>query len=146
MHALIRDLLQRYDDDTWEGDVVPAGCTPPEGAFVIARSAGRAIACGGFTPFGEPGIAELKRMYVDPVGRGRGVARALLGHLESRALAAGYRLLCLAAGTKQPEALRLYERAGYAVAERGWGTWADDPLSVFLEKPLGTHAPGAATR
>jgi GNAT superfamily N-acetyltransferase len=143
MGELVRELLTLYDDD-WHGDVVPEGCIPPRGAFVVARQAGVPVACGGFRPFEGP-VAELKRMYVTPAARGRGLAGALLGHLETLAAAAGYRSLRLEAGTKQPEALRLYERAGYRRVSPGWGIWADDPLSVFLEKPLaGALGPDAS--
>jgi GNAT superfamily N-acetyltransferase len=135
MRELVRDLLARYGDDEWQGDVVPEGCTPPDGAFVVVRAEGRPVACGGLRAFG-PGVAELKRMYVSPAARGRGVARVLLAHLEGLARARGYRAMRLEAGTRQPEALRLYEAAGYRAVTPGWGEWADDPLSVFLEKSL----------
>ncbi len=135
MHALVSDLLARYGADDWQGDVVPEGCTAPSGAFVVVRAEGRPVACGGLRAL-APGVAELKRMYVSPAVRGRGVARALLAHLEEEARARGYRTMRLEAGTRQPEALRLYEAAGYRPVTPGWGEYADDPQSAFFEKSL----------
>ena len=135
MHELVRDLLARYGDGDWHGDVVPEGCRPPDGAFVVVRAEGRPVACGGLRAF-APGVAELKRMYVSPAARGRGVARALLAHLEDLARARAYHTMRLEAGAQQPEALRLYEAAGYRHVTPGWGVYADDPQSAFFEKPL----------
>jgi putative acetyltransferase len=139
MEALVRDMLARYDEETWPGPVVPRACVPPRGAFVVARSAGRAVGCGGYQRV-APGVAELKRMWVDPGARGRGIARALVAHLEGLARAAGYGAMRLESGTSQPEALRLYERAGYVRAATPWGIYVEDTRSVYLEKALGDEA------
>jgi len=74
-------------------------------------------------------------MFVRPEARGLGIGRQLLEALEAHAAAAGLTVLRLETGVAQPEALRLYERAGYT--RRGpFGPYAADPLSVFLEKRL----------
>jgi GNAT superfamily N-acetyltransferase len=80
---------------------VSEGFDPPEGYFVMAIIDGRPVGCGGFRRL-EQTKAEIKRMYVDPSGRGSGVGRQILQHLEERALAAGYRESWLEAGTLQP--------------------------------------------
>lgn len=106
----------------------------PHVIFAVARSAdGRAVACGAVV-LGE-GDGELKRMYVTPESRGRGVARQLLEQLESAAIERGCRELRLETGPYQPEALGLYARCGYARCGR-FGGYADDPLSVFMHKAL----------
>jgi putative acetyltransferase len=100
---------------------------------VARNAAGRAVGCGAIVLNSTQG--ELKRMYVDPVARGLGTAKAILALLETMALAAGCRLLRLETGPYQPEALRLYTRCGYQRCAAFAPYW-EDPLSVFMQKPL----------
>jgi putative acetyltransferase len=73
-------------------------------------------------------------MYVTPAARGRGVGRRVLGAIEA-ALRGQVTTLRLETGIHQDEAIRLYESAGFR--RRGpFGNYRDDPLSVFMEKPL----------
>jgi putative acetyltransferase len=79
--------------------------------------------------------AEIKRMYVMPEFRGLQLGRRLLEELEVWARDAGLKLARLETGIAQPEALGLYERAGYQ--RRGpFGSYPEDPLCVFMEKSL----------
>ncbi len=106
----------------------------PNVLFAVARDhAGDAVGCGAIVLFA--GFGELKRMYVSPRARGRGVAKKLLSALESQALECGCNLLQLETGPYQPEALALYASAGYHRRER-FGEYADDPLSVFMQKDI----------
>lgn len=82
------------------------------GRFVVARLADQPVGCGGYRRL-APGVCELKRLFVAAPARRRGVARALLSHLERAAHADGYRQLWLETGTEQPEALALYATGGY---------------------------------
>jgi len=109
--------------------------------FAVGRDAqGRALACGAVMV--QEGWGELKRMFVRGQARGQGFGAALLAYLETQAHARGCRQLMLETGIRQPEALRLYERHGYRL--RGpFGAYAEDPLSVFMQKDL-TGGPGAA--
>ncbi len=98
-------------------------------------------ACGGVQFFGNPkgpddGYGEIKRMYVRPEFRGRGYAKKMLKHLEELAIAGGFSRVRLEVGVSQPEALGLYERAGYRKVPP-FGDYWDDPLSFFYEKNLG---------
>lgn len=103
--------------------------------FLVARDRGRALGCGAFV-LGEPGQAEMKRVFVAPVARGKGVARVLMEALEREAAKLGVTLMQLETGIKQPEAIALYRKFGYA--ERGpFGRYQPDPLSLFMEKRLG---------
>lgn len=106
----------------------------PHVLFAVARDAeGQAVGCGAVVLEADGG--ELKRMFVRPRARGQGVAQRLLARLEAEAGARGCRLLQLETGPYQPEALGLYARCGFA--RRGpFGGYADDPLSVFMEKSL----------
>lgn len=101
--------------------------------FAVARNEAGICACGAVVPQAEAG--ELKRMYVSPAMRGQGLGRALLDFLEQQAADRGMRVLRLETGIHQPEALRLYERAGY-VRRGPFGDYLPDPLSVFMEKHL----------
>jgi GNAT superfamily N-acetyltransferase len=87
---------------------------PPEGCFLVATVGGEPAGCGGWrTLASDPSAAEIKRMYVVPEFRGRGVARAILARLEETARACGKKRVALETGTAQPEAIALYERCGY---------------------------------
>ena len=106
----------------------------PSVVFAVARGGGReAVGCGAVVLNGD--WAELKRMYVLPRSRGAGVAQAMLAFLEAQAIERGAGIMRLETGYLQPEALRFYERAGYA--RRGpFGDYGPDPNSVFMERML----------
>jgi len=114
--------------------VDPAEFSPPDGLFLVAEVDGVPVGCGGWRVH-APGVAELKRMYVEPAVRRHGVARRLLTALEYTAAAAGHRHLLLNSGGRQPEALALYARAGYTPVP-GYGVYAEFPDAVFLGKDL----------
>jgi putative acetyltransferase len=107
----------------------------PNVIFAVARTVeGQAAGCGAVV-IEDEGWGELKRMFVRPLMRGRGIAQAVLSFLEGEAMYRGVELMRLETGISQPEALRFYEHAGYA--RRGpFGRYANDPLSVFMEKQL----------
>jgi putative acetyltransferase len=106
----------------------------PRVHFFVAREEGRALGCGSFV-LGADGHAEMKRVFVDPAARGKGVARAIMQALEREAARLGVTRMQLETGIKQPEAIALYRKFGYA--ERGpFGSYQPDPLSLFMEKRL----------
>ena len=95
-----------------------------------------AIGCGALLR--DPrGWGEVKRMYVRPDQRGRGIGRRVLAELEAIARGAGLPLLRLETGIHNTEALALYRRAGF-VERTAFGDYAPDPLSVFMEKRVDT--------
>jgi len=111
----------------------PAELGPPGGAFLVGYHEDRPVCCGGVKRL-SPEACELKRMYVVPERRGRGIARALLVALEDRARALGYTIARLDTGPAQPVAQALYESAGYApIANFN----ANPVASFFGEKALG---------
>jgi GNAT superfamily N-acetyltransferase len=130
------EMRGRYEG---EADIGPtreaAMFLPPDGVFLVVRDEGRAIGCGGVCRYDET-RAELKRMYVVPEARGRGLGRELLVALEAEARRLGYAGIVLETGDRQPEALGLYESAGY---ERipCYGVYATRALSMCFEKQLG---------
>ena len=100
------------------------------GAFV----GGEVVGCGAVKRISSL-YGEIKRMFVEPGVRGRGVGSALMDGLESSLLAHGIGVARLETGVHQPEALSLYERRGY-VRIPPFGDYPNDPLSVFFEKRL----------
>jgi len=102
--------------------------------FLVARDVdGSAVGCAALV--NRDGYGEVKRMFVDEHRRGLGTGRQLLEHLVLFAGMAGVRMLKLETGIHQPEALALYEGFGF-VRCGPFGEYADDPLSVFMEKRL----------
>ena len=80
--------------------------------LVLRDDDGTAIGCGGIARFDET-RGEVKRMYVVPGARGRGLGRALLDELESAARRLGYTSVVLETGDRQAQAVGLYESSGY---------------------------------
>ena len=81
--ALTDELAHLYQEDG-SGHFRPDDVLGPRSGFVVGILGGRPVACGGYRPLG-PDVAEIKRMYVEPEYRGRGLARRILVDLEARA-------------------------------------------------------------
>jgi GNAT superfamily N-acetyltransferase len=106
------DLSRRYGGGS--GDDTPVSAeefVPPHGGFFVADDEERLLGCAGWRAHGPD--AELKRMFVTAAARGQGLARRLLAAVEDSARADGRPRMILEAGNKQPEAITLYESAGY---------------------------------
>jgi len=113
--------------------LAPDELRSPTGAYLVGYEDGAAVAGGGVRHLVD-GVGEIKRMYVCPPARSRGVARALLGALEDAARSLGYAHVRLDTGPKQVHALALYRRAGYAEVP----PYNDNPFACFWgEKRLG---------
>ena len=123
-----------------EGPVDPEEFDRPEGLFVVAYLGGVPVGTGAWrrSPVralgGSSGV-EVKRMYVVPERRGRGVARRILAELESTAAAVGHDLVVLETGLMQPEAIGLYESSGYLPID-GFGHYRDSELNRCFGKRL----------
>ena len=103
------------------------------GGFFVAHLDGAPDGCGAFRMI-EPTVAELKRMFVDPDGRGAKIGAALVDTLEAAAIAAGATRLVLETGTRQHAAIGLYERLGFTPVP-AWGEYRDSPTSICMSKP-----------
>ena len=125
MRVELNELYETFDrlDNP---PVDPAQLRPPGGAYVVGFDGEQAVAGGGVRRLAE-GVGEIKRMYVCPPARSRGVAGALLGQLEATALALGYDVVRLDTGPKQLHALDLYRRAGYVEVPR----YNENPFACF---------------
>ena len=104
------------------------------GAFLVAREGDRAVGCGAIRLL-DPKTAEVKRMFVEPDQRGRGVGKAVLTSLEAAAKNMGVHRLVLETGVHQHAAIALYGRAGFTQVEC-WGEYLSSPSSICFEKNL----------
>ena len=110
----------------------------PGVTLFVAREAGAAVGTVALADRGD-GTAEIKRMFVADAARGLGVATLMLNALELHALASGITLVQLETGPKQPAAIALYEKHGYAVIPN-FGQYVGDDSSICMEKPLALSA------
>jgi ribosomal protein S18 acetylase RimI-like enzyme len=126
--AMRTELIGAYDNASRLDNppLLPTELRAPEGAYFVGYEGLRAVAGGGLRRLGE-GVAEIKRMYVRPDARGRGVAAALLRTLEEAAAAMGYAYARLDTGPKQVTAQRLYRGAGYGEI----APYNDNPFACF---------------
>jgi GNAT superfamily N-acetyltransferase len=150
----LRDLQQAElharsggDGEPGTADGTMAG-TCDVALFLLGRDrlTGAAVVCGGLRPL-EPGVAEIKRMYVVPEHRGQGLSRVMLAELEREAAALGWSVLRLETGASQPEAIALYTGAGYLPIPR-FGEHTNVRQSICFEKHLrpGTTPGAGGTR
>jgi GNAT superfamily N-acetyltransferase len=115
-HAAIDELNRRYEGSD-EGFLLKVDeLLPPRGIFLVARVEGHPAGGVGLRSIVEPEamLGEIKRLWVRPDQRQRGVAAALMAEIEVRARSRGYRQLYLETGYAQPEALALYEKIGWS--------------------------------
>jgi GNAT superfamily N-acetyltransferase len=106
--------------------LVPDELRDPGGAYLVGYEDADAIAGGGLRRL-DDSVAEIKRMFVRPAARSRGVARALLDALELTAKELGYQKVRLDTGPKQIHGLALYRSAGYVDVS----PYNDNPFASF---------------
>lgn len=118
IEAMVTELERHYGRIDGPGMPVVSASqfAPPGGACLVGYADGEPVCVGAVKRLGD-GLCEIKRMYVAPAGRSRGVARALLGALEDAARALGYQRVRLDTGPEQPHAKALYLSAGYREIE-----------------------------
>jgi GNAT superfamily N-acetyltransferase len=130
--ASLSEIDARYGGEPGSGAPPrPEEFAPPDGTFLLVRLDGSAAGCGGLCRYDHT-TGEVRRMYVAPEARGRGIGRALLGGLLDAARELGYARVRLETGNRQHEAVALYRSAGFTTIPC-WGPYADDPKSVCLE-------------
>lgn len=132
IHALCSEMSQRYG--TPPSPFSPSEAAAPRTVFLLARLSGQPVGCGALRRFDDH-TAEIKRMYVAPAGRRKGIARRILGELERHAQAFSYRAIRLETGIRQPEAQRLYESLGYRRIA-AFGPYVGNPTSICYERVL----------
>ncbi len=111
---MIAHLNEVYPGRLWKpGSVThPEEMIAPTGVFLVGYADDRPVACGGLRRLHDD-VAEIKRMYVSPTVRSRGVGRALLRALEDAGREIGYARVLLDSGPEQIHGLALFRSAGY---------------------------------
>ncbi|ULL19126.1 GNAT family N-acetyltransferase [Paenibacillus sp. H1-7] len=102
--------------------------------FVVAYLDGKAAGCGAYRPL-DSHSAELKRIFVDPAYRNRGIASRVMTFLEQDAKQAGFTAMLLETGPMQQESIELYKKFGYELIDR-FGEYIDCPSSICMRKHL----------
>ena len=101
---------------------------------VVAFEDGKPVGCGAVREYGEQ-VAEVKRMFVAPQHRGKGIAGRILDELENWARELSYTGCILETGQNQPEAIALYKKSGYHIIPN-YGQYERVENSVCFEKKL----------
>jgi GNAT superfamily N-acetyltransferase len=129
------ELVERYGFlDAGERGLIAAMFDPPAGAFLVGRAGDAGPPVGGVgLRAGAPTTGEVRRLWVDPAWRGRGLGRALMDALEHAAADLGHVTLQLATGDRQPEAVALYEATGW---ERLAAGMEAEVCAIRFVKPL----------
>ncbi len=140
VEAVQEEYVARYGGRD-ETPLDPGEFAAGRGMFLVLYDGDRPAATGAWrwhadvAGVEQGSCAEIKRMYVAPAHRRRGHARRMLAELEQRASAAGARTMILETGLRQPEAITLYESAGYLPIP-GFGHYRDAPLSRCYARVL----------
>ena len=101
---------------------------------VVAYNNGNAVGCGCFKKFDDQSV-EIKRMFVQKEFRCQKIASTILKELEKWAMESGFAITILETGSKQTEAIHLYQKSGYLVIEN-YGPYKDQPESICMLKKL----------
>ena len=135
LEAYFAELDERFDTGFDPGDTIVADADDyrrPNGIFLLARSGSETVACGAVYVM-EPGMAEIKRMWVDDNWRGLGLGRRMLETLEAKAADLGCGVIRLDTNSALIEAIAMYSTAGYTSIE----SYNDNPFArCWFEKAL----------
>jgi len=135
-----RKLIAELDKDLWKMNYLNQGEYDKHNIIealptvVIAYDNETAAGCGCFKKFDDTS-AEVKRMYVAPASRGRGISRMILNELEKWAKEENYSETILETGTAQTEAIGLYKSSGYSITEN-YGPYIGLQDSICFRRSL----------
>lgn len=101
---------------------------------IVALEGNNPVGCGAIKPFNNQAM-EVKRMFVLPKHRGKGIAQHILRELEQWAALLTYNKCVLETGKKQPEAIALYQKCGYTQIEN-YGQYTGIENSMCFEKTI----------
>ena len=127
------DLRGRYPDD--QDDYDQYNKVDAIDHVVVVYDEDRAVGCGCFKTY-DANAVEIKRMFVHPSSRGKGISKLVLQELEKWAYELGFKKAVLETGTKQHEAIGLYSKLNFSRIPN-YGQYANMPYSVCFEKVLG---------
>ncbi len=142
LNAYFAELAERFESGFDPARSIPAEdaeLTPPAGLLLVATLDGEPVGCGALKL--HPGAAaEIKRMWISPAVRGRGLGRLMLTELEDRARAAGARMTRLETNGALTEAIALYRASGY----REVPAFNEEPYAHHWFEKVLTPPPAAA--
>lgn len=123
-----------YQDFAGELADLPGKYARPAGALLLARDpSGEAIGCVGMRPLSDPGVCEMKRLYVSPAGRGSGLGRALMRSVTDQARRLGYHEMRLDTLPTMAAAQGLYRQAGFEVIPPYYDTPVEGTVFMRLK-------------
>lgn len=138
VHPDFKTLVAQLDKELWDrypdiqAQYAPNNKVENIRTAIIAYHGNKPVGIGCFRPIDEK-TTEIKRMFVLPEYRGKGIAASILGALEAWAKELSFTRTVLESGDRQPEALHLYEKSGYKIIEN-YGPYAGMNTSVCMEK------------
>ncbi len=101
---------------------------------IVAYENEKPVGCGAIKTY-DPDTVEIKRMFVLPEMRGKGIAGIILEDLETWAKELGFDKFILETGKRQIEAIALYKKSGYRIIPN-YGQYEKVENSVCFEKKL----------
>lgn len=151
LHALITEVLAGYnlpytqEEDDVDFDDLQVAYSDPRACFLVAEDEnGKILGCGGLQRYSST-RAELKKLYLHPNARGKGLGKRILQCLIDFARASGYRLVTLETSSKLSEALKLYERFGFTqFPHNNERIQCDLRYELVLNSPIAEAVPAAA--
>lgn len=133
-HNLQVDMT--YQDIENELATLPGVYAPPEGCLILAEVEGQAVGCVALRPR-QPGICEMKRMYVRPACQGLGLGRALCRQVIAEGLARGYQIMRLDTEISLRAAQAIYLSEGFEVVPPYYEVPPEIlPRTIFMERKL----------
>jgi ribosomal protein S18 acetylase RimI-like enzyme len=143
-YAASLDVDLSYQDFEVELATMPGLYAPPDGELMLARALdGKPVGCVALRPIAS-GRCEMKRLYVSPLARGRGLGKALAEAAIDAAERIGYREMRLDSLPSMADAQALYRKLGFDVVE----PYYDSPVpgTVFMRRRLKRRSRRAASR
>jgi GNAT superfamily N-acetyltransferase len=140
-HEDFQKLVSLLDQDLWsrygaaQAYYAPHNIIDPSARAVVVYAEDQPVGCGCYRPKEEANRVEIKRMFVLPEWRGRGIAKRVLHELETWAASEGFAEAVLETGNGQPEAIALYGRCGYGTIPN-FGPYVGKEESICFGKRL----------
>lgn len=140
-HEDFQHLIELLDKDLWnrypetQQFFAPFNRIKLDANAIVAYDEESPVGCGCYRVTEDGNVVEIKRMYVKPEVRGRGIAQSVLTALEQWAKYEGKRRAILETGTNQPEAISLYKKLGYELIDL-YEPYVNSEESVCMGKDL----------